>query len=235
MLRRVLQTGLISILLVACNSSTPLPPTFTATIVPTATATNTPTSTPLPTATPVTLNLKVIKELVNCRSGPGVVFELMNELSEGQTARVIGRDSSSTWWYIRDPGNPGGFCWVSAEVSEIDGDSSTLPIAQSFVTNVIDLNLVVEPNRMVVGCFEFPQTFFFSAEVTSDGPLIAQWQWESNVDGLIETGTLAFEQAGTKIINQYYQVDAANDYWMKLSILSPTQFTKQVDFRVTCS
>jgi len=235
MLRRVLHTGLFSIFLVACNTATPIQPTFTFTPAPTATVTNTFTPVPTPTNTPVILDLTVTKELVNCRSGPGVVFELINELSEGQTARVVGRDESSTWWYIRDPGNPGGFCWLSADVTELTGDGKQLPIAQSFVANVINLDLIVEPNRMVVNCFQFPQTFFFKAEVTADGPVIAQWQWESNIDGIIETGSLAFEQAGTKVINQYFQVNAANDYWMKLSILSPTPLTEQVDFRVTCS
>src|SRR5689334_22323418 len=116
MIRRVLLTGLLSLYLVACNSSTPIPPSTTPTPAFTQTATITLTPTVPPTATPVELSLKVIKELVNCRSGPGVVFELVNELNDGQTARVVGRNADSTWWYIRDPGNPGGECWVSADV-----------------------------------------------------------------------------------------------------------------------
>ncbi len=236
MLRRVLQTGLLSLHLVACNVSTPVIPTFTPTPpVPTASATNTLTPTPAPTATPVELSLKVIKELVNCRSGPGVVFELINELSDGQTARVVGRNADSTWWYIRDPGNPGGKCWISAEVSEVNGETSQLTIVQSSIPKVIGLELVVEPNRMLVSCFQFPQTFFFEAKVTADGPLIALWQWEANTGAVTQTGTLVLETAGTEVIYQSYQVDAANDYWMKLNILSPNPLSKQVNFRAECS
>lgn len=235
MLRRVLQTGLFSFYLVACSFS-PATPTLTATLpAPTGTATTIPTSTPVPTATPVELNLKVVKELVNCRSGPGVVFELINELEEGQTARVVGRNADSTWWYIRDPGNPGGKCWISADVTEISGETGELPIGQSSVPSVINLELVVEPNRMVVSCFEFPQTFFFEAKVTADAPVIVLWQWEANTGAVSETGTLAFETAGTRSIYQSYQVDGANDYWMKLNIFTPNPLSKKVNFRVECS
>jgi hypothetical protein len=233
MIRRVLQAGLFSMVLVACNVSTPVPSTLTPTITATVTPTFTPA--PSPTVTPTELNLKIIKELVNCRSGPGVVFELINELSEGQTVRVVGRNADSTWWYIRDPGNPGGKCWISADVSEITGDSDQLPVVQSSGPSVIDLELTVEPNRMVVSCFQFPQTFFFEAKVTANGPLIVLWQWEANTGAVSETGTLVFEQAGTETINQYYQVGAANDYWIKINILSPNTLSKKVNFRVECS
>lgn len=235
MIRRVLHTGLFSVFLVACSFSTPITPTPTATPAPTTTPTITLTSRPLPTATPVELNLKVIKELVNCRSGPGVVFELINELEEGETARVVGRNADSTWWYIRDPGNPGGKCWVSADVSEITGETSTLPIGQSSAASVIDLQLIVDPLRMVVSCFEFPKTFFFEARVTADAPVIVLWQWEANTGAVSETGTLAIETAGTESIYQSYQVDGPNDYWMKLNIFSPNPLSEQVNFRAECS
>jgi hypothetical protein len=237
MIRRVLLTGLFSVYLVACNASTPIPPTPTSTSAPTVTATasQTPTSTPVPTPTPVELNLTVIKELVNCRYGPGVVFELINELNEGQTVRAVGRDVSSTWWYIRDPGNPGGYCWVSSDVSELDGDGSQLTIVRSSAASVINVDLVVEPNRMVVSCFQFPQTFFFEARITADAPVIVLWQWESDTGAVSETGTLAIETAGTEVIHQSYQVDGPNDYWMKLNIFSPNAVSKQVNFRAECS
>ena len=235
MIRRVLKTGLFSVLLVACSFSTPIPPTSTATVAPTVTATIALTSTPLPTATAVELNLRVIKELVNCRSGPGVVFELINELEEGQTAGVVGRNADSTWWYILDPGNPGGKCWISADVSDISGDGSTLPISQSSSANVINLELIVEPNRIVVSCFQFPQTFFFEAKITSDAPVIVLWQWEANTGAISETGTLAIEKAGTESIYQSYQVDGPNDYWMKLNIFSPNPLSERVNFRAECS
>jgi hypothetical protein len=223
--------------LTACSVSTPVPPTttLTPTFVPTGTATVTLTPTPRPTPTPVELNLTMTRELVNCRYGPGVVFELINELSEGQTVRAVGRDDSSSWWYVRDPGNPGGNCWVSADVSKLDGDGSQLSIVRSSAASVIDLELVVEPNRMVVSCFQFPQTFFFEAKITADAPVIVLWQWETNTGAVSETGTLAIETAGTESLYQSYQVDGPNDYWMKLNIFSPNALSERVNFRAECS
>jgi len=236
MLRRVLFAGLISIFLVSCNVNI-APSTFTST--PTSAPTNTLTPAPptlTATATPVQLTLHVTKELVNCRLGPGLVYELINELSEGQSARVVGRNDSSTWWYVRDPGNPNGYCWLSADVTEISGDSELLPIVLPPGVYVIDLNLVVEPQRIVLeDCTNFPQTFFFEAEVTSNGPLIALWQWEASTGVMSETSTLVFEQAGTQVLNQYYQVPSANDYWVRLHITSPNEMIRQVDFRAVCS
>jgi hypothetical protein len=237
MIRRVLLTGLFSLYLTACSVSTPVPPTTTPTptFAPTGTATITLTPTPLPTTPPVELNLTMTRELVNCRYGPGVVFELINELKEGQTVRAVGRNDSSTWWYVRDPGNPGGNCWVSADVSKLDGDGSQLSIVRSSAASVIDLELIVEPNRMVVSCFQFPQTFFFEARITADAPVIVLWQWETDTGAVSETGTMAIEKAGTESLYQSYQVDGPNDYWMKLNIFSPNALSERVNFRAECS
>ncbi|MCC6261632.1 MAG: hypothetical protein IT311_12300 [Anaerolineales bacterium] len=235
MLRRALQTALILILLTACRSSTPIAPTPTLTASPSATPTLTPTLVPSPTATPIILKVEITQTLVNCRSGPGTVFEALNELKQGQLVRAVSRDSVSAWWYVEDPGNPGGFCWVAASSSQLQGDANQLPVRQAPNPQVTNLTLIVEPGHMTVDCFQFPQTFFFKAEATADGPLVAQWQWEASGDGIIETGSLIFERAETRIINQYLQVNAEGEYWMKVSILSPTPLTQRVIFRVTCS
>ena len=47
--------------------------------------------------------------------------------------------------------------------------------------------------------------------------------------------TLIFDEAGTKVINEYYQVGGPNDYWVKLHILSPNMLTEQADFHISCA
>jgi hypothetical protein len=88
MKRRVLLAGLITIFLSACASATPVPTaTPTVPLLPTSVPTFTPTS------VPARVDLRVVAGVVNCRFGPGTVFELINELSEGQSAREgPGRD-----------------------------------------------------------------------------------------------------------------------------------------------
>ena len=236
MKRRVLLAGLISVVLYACRLSSPVVPTPTITIAPsTATAANTMTPTLVPTATPVQLVLRVTSKLVNCRLGPGVAYDLVNELDEGQSVRVVGRNASSTWWYVRDPGNPNGYCWLSSDVTKIEGDGSTLPVVHPPGTMVTGMNLTVNPNRVVVACTQFPQTFYFNAEVTVDGPTLVNWQWEASTGAFSDVGTIIFEEAGTKLISEFYQVAGPNDYWVKLHILQPNELTEQANFRVSCT
>src|SRR5687767_1180119 len=109
--RRVLLAALTTFILCACDLSSPVTPTPTDTpILPTVTAHSTVTPMPTRTATPVQLVVHVTDELVNCRLGPSVLYELVNELRQGQSARALGRNDTSTWWYVRDPGNPNGYC-----------------------------------------------------------------------------------------------------------------------------
>jgi hypothetical protein len=177
----------------------------------------------------------VTAELVNCRLGPGTVYELVNELRVGQSARVVGRNESLTWWYIRDPGNPNGFCWVSASVTETQGAVDQLPVAQSPVVTVTKANLRAEPDRIVVNCDQFPQTIFLEAEITADGPGFVTWRWEASTGAASENVILVFEEAGMQVINDYYQIGAPNEYWVKLHILAPNEIVKQVNIPVSCT
>jgi SH3-like domain-containing protein len=216
----------------ACVIVTPAP---IATITPTVTFSPTFTSTSIPTATPVNVTLTVKDKLINCRFGPGVRYELLSELSQGESARVVGRNELSSWWYIRDPGNPNGYCWVSADVTETQGAVEELPVLQSPVTTVTSVSLRVEPNRIVVNCDQFPQTVFLEAKITSNGPTYVTWRWEASTGVSSNNAILVFEGAGTQIINDYYQIGSPNEYWVKLHILAPNEWTKEVNFLVNCT
>lgn len=232
MKRRVLLTGLVSVLLAACAFTAPEP-----TITPAPTAIIIPTSTPaiIPTATLVRVTLTVKDTLINCRYGPGTGYALINELSQDESARVIGRDASLNWWYIRDPGNPNGFCWVSASVAETQGAVEELPVVQAPVTNVTKTNLRAEPDRIVVGCDQFPQTIFLEAEVTTDGPAYVTWRWEASTGATSDNVILVFEKAEKQVINDYYQIGTPNDYWVKLHITTPSEIIVQVNIPVSCT
>lgn len=235
MRRITLLTGLLSFILMACSSSsaTSLPATIppTSTNVPVV-----PTVTSIPfTPTPVAVTLRVINELINCRFGPGMVYQLVNEFPLGQTLRAVGRNESFTWWYVQDPGNPGGFCWVSAEVTQPQSPTSDMQIAQPPFVTITNVDLRVEPTRIVVGCNQFPQTVFFEAQITANGPTLLKWKWEISTGVSSNEGALVYEESGTQIINEYYQINAPGDYWVKLVIIAPNEVTSQVTFPVTCT
>jgi hypothetical protein len=181
------------------------------------------------------VDLRVTGELVNCRFGPGTVYELINELHQGQSARVVGTNVSLTWWYIRDPGNPDGFCWVSSSVTEVEGVVEELPVVQAPFVTVTNAALRAEPDRIVVGCTQFPQTIFLEAEVTTNGPTFVTWKWEASTGASSENVIMVFEEAGTQVINDYYQIGAPNEYWIKLHILEPNEITRQINVPVSCT
>lgn len=234
MKRLLLLIGFLSTFLMSCNISEPEPKaTATPTLIPTLNSTSTPTITL--TATPLEVTLRVKDELVNCRLGPGTNYVVVNELQLGESARVAGRNDASTWWYIRDPGNPGGFCWVSADVTETQGAANELPVTQPPFAAVTNVSLRVEPSRILVNCSQFPQTVFFEAEVTTDSPTLLTWRWEVSTGVSSDVGTLVFEEAGTQIINEFYQISGPNEYWVKLHILTPNELIEQVNFPVSCT
>lgn len=237
--RLVLLAGLFSIAMAGCSLGagtpqptpiasplgTPVPPTQTLPTLPLVTL----------TPTPAEVSVQVTAELVNCRIGPSTVFETVNTIRAGKILNAVGRNETSTWWYVEDPINPGGFCWVSAEVTDELGDTSQLPITQGSLVTVTDVVLRVEPSRIVVNCNQFPQTVFFEAEVTTNGPTLFTWKWEASTGAISDVGTLIFEEAGTQVINEFYQVNAPNEYWIKLLVLTPNERVEQVNFPVSCT
>lgn len=232
--RLILLVGLISMVLLGCNVSTPEHEPAPATSV-TSLPNAAPEPTVIPTPTPVRVALRIKSQLINCRFGPGAIYQLVNELREGQSLRAVGRNEASTWWYIQDPGNPGGFCWVSADVTEPQSETSLLTVIQPPYVTVTNIKLRVEPSRIVVSCDQFPQTVFFEAEVTTNGPTLFTWRWEASTGASSNNGTLVFEEAGTRVINEYYQINAPNEYWVKLYVLTPNERVEQVNFPVSCT
>ena len=230
--RLVLLAGLIIILAGCTNRNTPPPPT--PTLDPPTQAAPTPTPIP-PTATPVELPVQVTAELANCRFGPGTVYQTMNEIRGGRLLNAVGRDMTSTWWHVEDPINPGGYCWVAAEVTEIQGDAEQLTVVNAPFVTITKVELRVEPTRIVVNCNEFPQTVFFEAAITANGPTLLTWQWEASNGVVSDVGTLIYEESGTQLINEFYRVNAPNEYWVKLKILTPNQLEEKVTFPVSCT
>ncbi|HNM38491.1 MAG TPA: hypothetical protein PKI33_15580, partial [Anaerolineales bacterium] len=84
-------------------------------------------------------------------------------------------------------------------------------------------------------CNDFPQTVFFEANITANGPTLLNWQWEASTGVTSDVGTLIFEESGTQVINEFYRINAPNEYWVKLKILSPNQMEEQVTFPVSCN
>jgi hypothetical protein len=94
-------------------------PTFT----PTATLSPTPAFTSTPLIPQISVSVPT-----NCRVGPGKVYDRVGGLFVGEVAEVVGRDPVGNYWYIRNPDQSNGFCWLWGEYATVTGNTSVLPV-----------------------------------------------------------------------------------------------------------
>ena len=220
------------------QTSTPLPTASAATV--SATSPPTPIQTyVLPSITPSptsTLAFATPKEQrLNCRYGPGTVYAIVGAVEVGQSAQIAAQSEGGAWWNIHDPGNPGGFCWVLAELTDTSGNLSGVPVLPPPAVSVSKIEMSVDPPHRSVTCNAFPQTFYITAEITVNGPAIVTWRWEVNSGEVSPDGTLTFSESGTQTIEYYYLTPSANDYVVRMHVLGPNEAFEEVVFRVDCT
>ncbi len=93
-------------------------------LAPTSTPEPTFTSAPAFTAAPSQVFVTVSAN-TNCRSGPGVDYDIVGGLNIGQKAEVVGKSSTTSYWIVNNPIGP-GTCWLWGEHATITGDVSAL-------------------------------------------------------------------------------------------------------------
>ncbi|MGD8404598.1 MAG: hypothetical protein PVJ21_13125 [Anaerolineales bacterium] len=148
--KKILIVGLVLILgLSACNLPSQAPGTATAEsdIMATATAlaltfaaqgsqpaaTEIPSSTPLPTNTATlaftstpTVPMVTVSVNTNCRTGPGIIYDLIGGLLVGEQAVVVGKFSAGNYWIINNP-DSSGTCWLWGQYATVTGNTAGLP------------------------------------------------------------------------------------------------------------
>ncbi len=209
----------------------------TATIAPADTATptalppsETPTETPTPTITPTaTLGAPIFTTSVNanCRTGPGLVYDVVRVVMAGTSEPIVGRDAASTWWVIAG----GARCWISNVTGTASGDLSGVPvipapptptptrtptptitptptvsiiIPRTIIIRTIVLPPLVSAANVTVdrpSCMPCPCRATWSGTITATGPLTANYEWQYYHGGVWRdtsmTGSLTFSGAGT--------------------------------------
>ena len=98
-------------------------PTFTLDL-PTPALSETPTVfTPIPLVPQISVSVPT-----NCRFGPGKAYEIEGSLLVGETAEVLARDPTGSYWYIRNPDSGAEFCWVWGAYATLSGNTAFLPM-----------------------------------------------------------------------------------------------------------
>lgn len=213
---------------------TPTPSISTSTPIPIETLLTLEPPTITPTSTPSTVLASPKDQPVNCRFGPGTSYAVAGALNLGRQAEIIGRNSDSSWWYVRNPSNPSTSCWLAASATNTVGNVEALSVVNPPEIVVTSISVSVDPPAMHVACDAFPQAVIISAQITTNGPSIVAWRWESSTSAISSEKNLLFEEGGTKTVQEYYQVDSANDYSIQIRTLLPNVLIGQANFKVTC-
>jgi len=221
-------------------ASTPVPDTPTSSIsIPTSVITETLLNIELPTITPTStpsVFLASAKDQpVNCRFGPGISYAIVGALVLGRQAEIIGRNEDSSWWYVRNPSDPSISCWLSAEFIETVGDVQSLPVVNSPVIMVTNVQVLIDPPVMNVACDAFPQVVTITARITASGPTTVVWHWQSSTGIVSQDKNVLFVVGDVKTVQDYYQVNGVNDYIVQVQTTLPNIMTGQASFKVVCT
>src|SRR5215213_2869674 len=214
---------------------TPTSSTSTPTPVPFETLISLEFPTITPTSTPSVFLASPKDQPVNCRFGPATSYAIIGALVVGRQAEIIGRTQDSSWWYVRNPSDPSISCWLSAEFVQTVGDVQSLPVANSPVIMVTNIYVTVDPPVMNIACDALPQTVIISAEITASGPSTVVWHWASSTGMVSPDKQVLFEAGDTKIVQDYYQVNAVKDYIVQVQTTLPNIMTGQASFKVVCT
>ena len=208
-------------------------PTFTP--VPLETLVNLEFPTITSTSTPSVFLASAKDQPVNCRFGPATSYAVIGALLVGRQAEMIGRNTDSTWWFVRNPSDPSTSCWLSAEFVVTVGDVQSLPIANLPDIMVTGVSVSVEPSVINVACDDLPQTVIITAYITASGPATVHWHWASSSGVVSPDKQILFEVGDTKTVQDYYQVNRVSEYIIEVQTTLPNIVTGQTSLKVVCT
>lgn len=219
----------------ATGLDTPISSPFVLTPVATETLPSLELPTITPTSTPSVFLASAKDQPVNCRFGPAVSYAIVGALILGRQAEIIGRNEDSSWWYVRNPSDPSTSCWLSAEFIQTVGDVQSLPVVNSPVIMVTNVQVLIDPPVTNVACDAFPQVVTITARITASGPSTVVWHWQSSTGIVSPDKEVLFIVGDTKTVQDSYQVNGVNDYIVQVQTTLPNIMTGQASFKVVCT
>jgi uncharacterized protein YraI len=192
------------------------------------------TATPVIVATPTVPMVTPNAVDVNCRTGPDLAYDPVSALPFGGWSNVTGRTADSSWWYVQDPNNPTGSCWVFSGVVTIAGPTAAIPVAAlpAAIANKVTVAVVV-PASPACGA---QNPVMFSGTISTNGAASVQYQWEvtGNVTNTTTPQTLVFTAAGTQdITNPVAFSVGCGGYNVTLHVTSPNDLSASKTFQIT--
>lgn len=106
----------------------------------------------------------------NCRSGPGKSYTYLGALLVGEESVIVAKDPSGSYWYIVNPDQEDGFCWIWGGYAFLAGNTAPLPVYTPGPTPIPQPNFSVG-FREVESCAGSWQVEF---EIVNTGTLTLQ-------------------------------------------------------------
>ena len=188
------------------------------------------------TITPSLVLARPLTGPVNCRSGPGISYNVVGELRVDRQAEVIGKSADLAWWYVKNPSDPSTFCWLAADFTVTQGNVEALAVVSPPEIVVTGVQVSVDPPVMNVSCNAFPRLVTINVRITTNGPATVLWRWEEVSTGDVSADqNILFEEGGTRSAEDLYQVRSARDYQLIVRTILPNEATGQATFKAVCT
>jgi hypothetical protein len=188
-----------------------------------------------PTSTPSITLASPRSQPVNCRVGPDISYAVIGALLIGRQAEVIGKNIDITWLYVRNPSDPSNNCWLSVDFINVEGNVDLLPVVGPPEIMVTNIKVNVDPVAMNIACDALPQSVVVSAQITTNGPSVVSWYWESSTGKTSDPKQVLFEAGTTKLVQDYYLVDKIGDYSIQVKTTLPNIAAGETTFKVVCT
>ncbi len=90
----------------------------------------------------------------------------------------------------------------------------------------------VNPPSFTGAC---PETFNFSAVITTNGPCTVTYKWERSDGAIAPVESITFPAAGSQTVGTYWQLGASYSGWERVHILTPNSgVSNQASFALNC-
>ncbi len=69
-----------------------------------------------------------VRENLRVRAAPSTTAQIIDQLSKGDKAQIVGKNAAGDWWQILLPSNPNTRGWIFASFAEVSGPLESIPV-----------------------------------------------------------------------------------------------------------
>jgi uncharacterized protein YgiM (DUF1202 family) len=143
---------------------------------------------------PVAVYVEAINQ-ANLRSGPGIDYDIIGEITAGQKYPMVARSAQFPWYLIQ---LPNGIAWVYVDLVKVTGPFNTIPFSEIIITPGVPVLPPTETPDMIIDASGTPvvlpsETPIITSGVTVEAMSVANVRYGPGTDfrriGQIQAGT----------------------------------------------